>query len=424
VKRSVAKQYYESSLFGQESPICEINENRVKTFDEAQFGFRLGTCWTVLAKDCSEERSFAVLAKRTGESDEKALKIVTPYGKVKLMKKPNHDQIILEKDGETVTMKRDEPIEIVQHGHVVVTVKCDSESSCRVYLPEQQVKVYFDGFNVNVKMQTPLYMGRQCGICGNMDFDSNPETEFNKLDSETEYYEPEYDVRKAFHTYTIKDDSCTRPEKYEEMCSDETCSYDQRPYPDSFRTMRDPYDLPSEYDYRSEMNPTRKTRKIERHGKLCFSTHPIPTCPSHTYPVESESKTEEVTFKCQPKYSTFWGTYDSSSSSSSDSTEQKQESTVSGEQKEASMDSSSQESTETSSETSTPMSRSNRHQSSRTSTGRKTATGSSSSGSDSTSSSSSSERFFDSAESSQKWADSEMETVRMTVTIPGRCRKF
>jgi anti-sigma28 factor (negative regulator of flagellin synthesis) len=418
VKRSTMKQYYENGLFGKDAPICEINENRVKTFDEAEFGFRLGTCWTVLAKDCSNERSFAVLAKRTGESEEKAVKIITPYGKVKLMKKPNHNSIMLEKDGETVTMRRDEPIEIVQHGHVIISVKLEDDMNCRVYLPEQQVKVYFDGFNVNVKMQTPLYMGRQCGICGNMDFDSNPETEFYRVDSDMDYYETEYDVRKAFHTYTIKDDQCSRPEKYEEMCEDENCAYDRTAFPDTFRTIRDPFDLPGQYDYRSEITPVRKTRKIERHGKLCFSTRLIPTCPSHTYP-SGIKKTEEVTFKCQPKYSTFWGKYDTSSESSSSTEEQE---LASGEPKLQS-ESSSDLSTETSSsESSTPMT--TRHRGNRLSSSERRSRKNveSSSGSDSTSSSSSSERFFDSAESNIN--DSDMETIKMTVTIPETCRKL
>jgi hypothetical protein len=425
VKRSLTKQYYENTLFGKDAPICEISDSRVKTFDEAEFGLRLGTCWTVLAKDCSEDRSFAVLAKRTGESDEKAVKIITPYGKVKLMKKPGHEQIMLEKDGEVVPMRRDEPIEIVQHGHVIISVKLESNSLCRIFLPEQQVKVYFDGYAVNVKMQTPLYMGRQCGICGNMDFDSNRQTEFNRLDSEQDYNEPEFDVRRAFHQYTIKDDSCTRPEKYEEMCEDENCHYKREAFPDSFRQMRDPHDLPQEWDYRTEITPTRKTRKIERHGKLCFSTRPIPTCPSHTYPVRSASKTEEVTFKCKPKTSSFWGTYESSSSSSSDSTES--ESTASGQLKSASS-SSSQASSDTSSSettytTSRPHHRGQRHSSERMASGLKTASGSaSSSNSDSTSSSSSSERFFDSGES--RFMDTDMETIKMTVTIPERCQKF
>jgi len=99
-------------------------------------------------------------------------------------------------------------VEIVGRGHGSASGELEWADYVKVCLPEQQVKVYFDGHSVNVKMQTPAYMGRQCGICGNMDSDSNPETEFYKLDSENpDYYEPEYNIRKAFHQYTIKDDS-------------------------------------------------------------------------------------------------------------------------------------------------------------------------------------------------------------------------
>lgn len=323
LKRSIMNQMYEDVMFGKDAPVCEVSSDRVNTFDNAEFSFRMGNCWTVLAKDCSEERTFAILAKRMtgGDKDEKACKIVTPYGKVKLTKKPA-EGLVLEKDGELVPITNGEPIEIIQHGHVIISCLAQDESYVKCWLPEQQVKVYFDGYNVNVKMDTPLYMGRQCGICGNLDFDPNPETEFYKLDSTQDWFEPEFNIRKAFHSYTIKDDQCSRPENYEEMCSSDMCEYEQTAFPEEYRRSR-PYDLPDEFDYRSEIMPVHKTRRVERYGKLCFSKRPIPTCPEYTYPAEIKA-TEEVTFKCQPKYSTYWGSYeDSSSSSSSSSTEDK-----------------------------------------------------------------------------------------------------
>jgi hypothetical protein len=286
----------------------------------------------------------------------------------------------------------------------------------KVYLPEQKVKVYFDGFSVNVKMLTPLYMGRQCGICGNMD--SNPETEFNKLDSGVnEYYEPEHNIRKAFHQYTIKDDKCTRPENFEDMCTSENCEYQNAEYPEEYRRMRDPYDLPAKFDFRSTVQPVRKTRKIERHGKICFSTRPIMTCPSHTYP-SGVKKTEEVTFKCPSKYSTYWGSYDSSSSSSSSSTESAGDSKLKS-------SSGSDESSSASSSDSRPLQTATHRGSAKSSSehrrGQKVASSSSSqSNSDSTSSS---ERFFDSASDSNERPEPET-TVTMTVSIPEGCRRL
>jgi hypothetical protein len=414
MKRSIFKQYYENTLFGRNAPMCEISESRVKTFDEAEFGFRLGTCWTVLAKDCSSDRTFAILAKRVNgaESEDKAVKIITPYGKVKLIKNPTSDAIVMEKDGQMTAMRPGQPIEIVQHGRVIMSAQLESSHYVKVYLPESQVKVYFDGYAVNVKMQSPIYMGRQCGICGNMDQDANPQTEFYRLDSDNQdYYEPEFNIRKAFHQYTIKDDSCSRPETAEGMCTTEMCDYERTEYPSEFRRMRDPYDLPSNYDYRTEIAPVRKTRKIERHGKLCFSTRPILTCPSHTYATGTK-KTEEVEFKCPSKYSSYWGNYDSSSSSSSSSTESGENSKlVTGSQ-----------SAETNSDTSSSSAETTRRPSS---SHNNKPTGDSSSMSDSESTSSS-ERFYDSASMSRDVADATGTTtsVTMTVTIPQSCRRL
>jgi hypothetical protein len=264
-------------------------------------------------------------------------------------------------------------------------------------------------------------MGRQCGICGNMDMDSNPETEFYRLDSDKEYYEPELNIRKAFHSYTIKDDTCSRPENFEEMCKDEMCEYERTAYPNEYRNMRDPYDLPEQLDYRTEIKPVRKVRKIERHGKLCFSTRPILTCPSHTYPT-GVKKTEEVTFKCPSKYSSYWGSYESSSSSSSDSTESANERL--GASGSSSSDSSPEASSSSSESTST--SRPSSHNVRRQPKLKQPKSASSSSSESRSESTSSSERFYDSASDSR---DNDKNAVAaaeftMTVTIPEGCRKL
>jgi hypothetical protein len=387
----------------------------VKTFDQAEFGFKLSNCWTVLAKDCSIERTYAVLAKKIngGETEEKAVKILTPFGKVKLTKKPQSESIVLEKDGVVTPLRRSQPLEITQKDTVIMSIVREHGDYVKVYLPGQGVKVYFDGFNVNIKMQTPIYMGRQCGICGNMDAD--PETEFYRLDSDNnEFAEPEMNIRKAFHQYTIKDDKCSRPENYEDMCTDENCRYERTEYPEEYRRMRDPYDLPSQFDYRSTVKPVRKTRKIERHGKICFSTKPIPTCPSHTYPT-GVKKTEEVIFKCPSKYSSFWGNQDSSSSSSSSS---------SAESADSSKLKSGSGSDESSSDSSTD---SQQQQQTSTRGGQKvkaiSASASSSSSQSDSQSTSSSERFYDSASNEQQ-ENGETTTVTMTVNIPEGCRKL
>jgi len=204
-------------------------------------------------------------------------------------------------------------VEISQQGHVIITCQLEPGDLVKCRLPEQQIKVYFDGININVKMQTPLFMGRQCGVCGNMDFDPNSETEFYKLDSETDWYEPELNTRKALHSYTIKDAQCSRPENPEEMCDDERCSFRQTPFPNEFSRLRKPYNLPKEFDFRPDVKPIRKTLQIERDGKSCFSKRPVPICPENSYATETV-KAESLKFDCKSKHSSYWGDYDDSSS--------------------------------------------------------------------------------------------------------------
>jgi hypothetical protein len=195
----------------------------------------------------------------------------------------------------------------------------------KCWLPEQRVKVYFDGTHVNVKM-SPMYMGRQCGICGNMDFD--PENEFTKTDSDSEFNEPEYDTRKAFHTYTLQDEKCQRPQTSAEMCDDDECDYDQEAFPRDYRgksrknsaDIDASYDMPDEFDFRSEIRPINKKRVIERNGKRCVSKQSLPTCPEHTYPAEIK-ETKQVEFICKRPRTSWYDTFDYSQSQESQSQE-------------------------------------------------------------------------------------------------------
>jgi len=253
----------------------------------------------VAAKDCSDERRFAVLIKkRNHESDEKQVKIVTPYNKIVLKKQS--EGIIVEVNGQQEKRIR-EPLEFMHHGHVILRVEPEDEYFVRASLPEEGVHVLFDGEDIKIKMST-LYMGRQCGICGHMDMD--PNQEFLDTENSSEYPEQEFDVRRSFHKYTLKDNECQRPENYEEMCVTEDCQYNResQPFPEDYmedKENRQRYDMPSEFDYRQEIKPRKLNRVVEKLGKLCFSKKPVHTCPEYTYPQETK-QTQELEFVCKP----------------------------------------------------------------------------------------------------------------------------
>jgi len=225
------------------------------------------------------------------------VKIVTPYNKVILKKKS--DGIVVELNGQEKRIR--EVQEIVQHGHVILRLEPESTYYMRVVLPEEGVHVLFDGQDIKIKMSS-MYMGRQCGICGNMDMD--PNQEYLDTENSSEYPEYETDVRRSFHKFTIKDNECQRPENFEEMCETEDCSYNRHstPFPEQYSddvNNQQRYDMPYEFDSRAEIQPMKLNRVLEKLGKICFSKKPVLTCPEYAYPKEVKQN-QEIDFVCKP----------------------------------------------------------------------------------------------------------------------------
>ncbi|KJH41555.1 lipoprotein amino terminal region [Dictyocaulus viviparus] len=69
-KRSL-RDFRDDLIKGQ---ICEIKNNKIRTFDNLIFRAPITNCYSVIAKDCSEEPRFAVLLKKvTNDADEKVV---------------------------------------------------------------------------------------------------------------------------------------------------------------------------------------------------------------------------------------------------------------------------------------------------------------------------------------------------------------
>jgi hypothetical protein len=332
IKNKYAYSFLESVVdYDSVQPICKIKTDYIETFDGRRYSIPLTTCYSVLAKDCSEEKRFVVMMKKLrSDSEEKKVKILTRTKK-----------IVLEASRETELVKvwiNDEPIRVDEFSPIVRR----EGPYVKVELFEDDVKVYFDGYSTFVKV-SPFMQGRQCGVCGH--FDREPESEYEFL---TPDFEPEYDVRRFFHEYQYKgDETCEMSTDYEKYCDDEECRYERpsyfrrtlerRDFPMTSSEERDDFRIPyefrsressesseesndsessesseekdikkrfgkfareDEYYSREYIRPRKMTKMIEKSGKICFSKKPIKMCPpSISY--KTESKTEiEVPFVC------------------------------------------------------------------------------------------------------------------------------
>jgi hypothetical protein len=192
---------------------CHVSSRYIKTFDEVKYTVPFTDCWTVLAKDCGslDDPNFGIFMKKISvDSEMKKVKIVTKFNKFVLVPS-SANSFRIETDGEDFEPEEFEPV--FNHDHIIARVNKLGE----LYffeLPETGIKVFFDGYTVNVKM-SHLYRNVQCGLCGHFDFESSDEFRLpnNELTD---------DVRHFFRSYHLVDDSCTLPE-LNDVCSSPRC---------------------------------------------------------------------------------------------------------------------------------------------------------------------------------------------------------
>lgn len=88
------------SEYGFKKAQCKANERRVKTFDGVAYHAPASECWTVLAKDCSSDSTFAVLMKKSEK--QLRVKIVTQESTIELSRKTDNERVEVKIDGQQV----------------------------------------------------------------------------------------------------------------------------------------------------------------------------------------------------------------------------------------------------------------------------------------------------------------------------------
>jgi hypothetical protein len=302
------------------SPVCKVHTNRyIETFDEQKIRLPLTTCWSVLAKDCSAEKRFSVLIKKaTTESEHKEVKILTRSHKIVL--KRESTELKAEVNGEMYPINEVRPI--TEEGRDIIRVEKEGPY-VKVILSQVGLKVFFDGLSAHVKI-SPLYMSRQCGLCGHFDYEREDEwrsASFERLNN----------VREFFLSYTMRDGQCEFPSSADKVCSSDDCEYTpewrlQR-HPHASHESNEKYETENSKERSTErdierniersnernlereneeqqtmrrhrtLKPKRLNKVIERSSEICFTKEPLPICPSNSYSDKFE-ETKEVEYTC------------------------------------------------------------------------------------------------------------------------------
>ncbi|NAW44990.1 hypothetical protein FGF76_23650, partial [Salmonella sp. gx-f4] len=74
---SIAQRSVKHQLTEASGSVCKVQKNQIRTFDDVLYNTPLTTCYSLIAKDCSEEPTFAVLSKKTEKnSEEMIIKVI------------------------------------------------------------------------------------------------------------------------------------------------------------------------------------------------------------------------------------------------------------------------------------------------------------------------------------------------------------
>ncbi|KAE9421889.1 hypothetical protein Angca_005554 [Angiostrongylus cantonensis] len=269
-----------SHVVKQNRAECVIKSENVNTFDNLPFKTSFTTCYTVLAKDCSnEEPKFVVLMKKLQKNgNDKKLKLINRENIYEIEMRGN--ELACKVNGREITHNQME-----QYGLNKI-----HENLYEIDIGD--VSVTFDGFQANIKL-SPLYMNKQCGLCGH--YDGEKWNDLRRADNE------ETDAIQDFHrSYITKDDECDYEESELEKDNQELemdlKNRNYRGREEKELNDDDVYSFDESDDEKDTRKPIHRTRVIEREHRVCFSAEPVLDCPKYTR--KTEVTEEEVDFVC------------------------------------------------------------------------------------------------------------------------------
>lgn len=254
----------------------------------------------MIAKDCfnKESTSYAVLIKRES-GEKKALKIVT--GDMKLIVRPKTGYLECELNGEKKPCEEVKN-QLVHARHTLIRVTPFTKEYIKIELPEAGVKVYFDGLAANVKL-SPWSIGSVCGLCGHYDGEMTCELRTARNEC-VDVNRPE-SLKRLVRSYLVNDeyerDECSA----ESELIDNESNYEYMPLSwdePRYEHFGENDEIVRREGRRFTVRPTKQHKIIEHSHEVCFSKLPVKSCPKHSYGIERETESEDITYTCMPRH--------------------------------------------------------------------------------------------------------------------------
>ncbi|CAP32807.2 Protein CBR-VIT-4 [Caenorhabditis briggsae] len=275
-RRAMIQQAWEKT-----ETTCKVDQSEVSTFDDVIYRAPLTTCFSLIAKDCSEEPTFAVLAKRMNKnSDELLVKVIGREQEV-IVKKTS-EEFLVKVDGKNIPQSELEQYEIEILGDNLVVIR----------LPQGEVR--FDGYTIKTNLPSVASKSQLCGLCGNND--GERDNEFMTADN----YETE-DVEEFHRSYLLKNevecevenDRLSEKKNYRNKWDREEKKRDQ--------SSSESYEEYEEESEKSDKKSVEKTQIKEFSHRVCFSLEPVAEC-RRGYK-SGKTSTKKIRFTCMPRHS-------------------------------------------------------------------------------------------------------------------------
>jgi hypothetical protein len=154
---------------------CRIEPTYVSTFDNKNFEYKMGNCYHLLFKDCSEKLPVAVLAKNV-QNTLKEVKVLAGESILVMTPRSRNDiAFTLTVDGTAVAVPilQDLTTEITcpKHGNVIIEIKKYKDNVYYVYFVQEGLLILFDGENIEIS-PSQILKARACGLCGDLDHEN------------------------------------------------------------------------------------------------------------------------------------------------------------------------------------------------------------------------------------------------------------
>ncbi|EGT30573.1 hypothetical protein CAEBREN_25808 [Caenorhabditis brenneri] len=272
---TIARRAMFQQVMEKTGATCKVDQSETTTFDNVVFRAPITTCFSLIAKDCTEKPTFAVLAKKLNKnSDELIVKVIRREEEIVVKK--TDEEFLVKVDGKKIESSKLELYEIEILGDNLVVIR----------LPQGEVR--FDGYTIKTNLPSVATKNQLCGLCGNND--GEKDNEFMTADN----YETE-DVEEFHRSYLLKNEEC----EVENDRLSEKKNYRNKWNREEKRE-ESQYEN-TEDDDETENKTVEKTLIKEFSHRICFSLEPVTEC-RRGYKSEKTSS-KKIRFTCMPRHS-------------------------------------------------------------------------------------------------------------------------